>query len=131
MLLCVCAAAYLGSAARQERAADRAESSLDAGRVQRAQEQARKVDGSWLQARTARLQARAALALGDLPAAEAFVTQAVRRMPQDWSLHRDRAVLLLRLGRRAGARVAIGRALALNPRLVLPPGFAASTSDQP
>lgn len=82
-------------------------------------------------ARAARLQAEAALQQGDVPAAERAVARALRAAPNDWSLYRDQAVLLQRLGDRPGARGAIGRALGLNPRMVLPSGFSRPFSEQP
>ncbi len=56
--------------------------------------------------------------------AEAF-SQALRRDPNDWALHRDYGQVLLALGRREKARARMRRALALNPRMTLPVGFAA------
>jgi Flp pilus assembly protein TadD len=54
--------------------------------------------------------------------AEAF-SQALRRDPNDWALHRDYGQVLLQLGRREKAQARMRRALALNPRMRLPPGF--------
>ena len=57
---------------------------------------------------------------------EGAFRQAVRRDPNNWVLHRDYAIVLRRLGDRARARTRMGTALALNPRMILPPGFAAA-----
>lgn len=43
--------------------------------------------------------------------------------PSDWTLRRDWALTLLRLGDRAAAQAQMSRALALNPRMQLPRGF--------
>lgn len=51
------------------------------------------------------------------------LSAAARRSPNDWVLQRDYAIVLRALGRRAKARARMQRALALNPRLQLPPGF--------
>jgi Flp pilus assembly protein TadD len=66
------------------------------------------------------------LALGRDRDAIAAFRQALRHTPQDWVLHRDLASALLLVGARASARVEMGRALALNPKLVLPPRFVRS-----
>lgn len=55
-------------------------------------------------------------------AAVAF-SEAARRSPNDWTLQRDYAIVLRKLGRVAKARARMQRALALNPRMQLPLGF--------
>jgi Flp pilus assembly protein TadD len=70
-----------------------------------------------------RIAADTDLALGrDRDAVVAF-RRALRHNPEDWLLHRDLASSLLLLGAQASARVEMGRALELNPKLVLPAGF--------
>lgn len=90
----------------------------------------RGLDDTWIRARAARANARAALLTGDLAGAERGLTRAATWAPNDWAVQRDLAVVLLRAGHRRDARVAIRRALALNPRLELPPGFVLRPRDR-
>ena len=60
---------------------------------------------------------------GELRPARAALRAAVLRDPNNWVLQRDYAIVLLRLGERQAARERMGRAQALNPRIVLPTGF--------
>jgi Flp pilus assembly protein TadD len=62
---------------------------------------------------------------GRLAQARRAFQVAVRRDPNNWVLQRDYAGVLLALGERAKARARMSRARALNPRMPLPPGFAA------
>jgi Flp pilus assembly protein TadD len=68
-------------------------------------------------------QAYAELAAGDVPAALDQFRAAAHRDPRNFAIHRDWAVALLRAGERERARRRMAKALALNPRLILPPGF--------
>jgi Flp pilus assembly protein TadD len=61
----------------------------------------------------------------DRQASDAFAA-AARRDPNNWVIHRDWALLLQRLGNVRRARAEMGRALGLNPRMQLPPGFIRS-----
>lgn len=119
----------MGSAWRGERRLASADSALSAGHARDAERLTKGLGGQTLQARAARLDAEAALQMGDVPAAARALVVALRTAPNDWSLHRDRAVLLQRLGDATAARSEMARALALNPKLVLPPGFTASRSN--
>jgi Flp pilus assembly protein TadD len=78
--------------------------------------------------RGARIRAVAAAQLGRFDEADRALRQAIDRAPNDWSAHRDRAVLLQQLGRTAPAAAELSRALALNPRLRLPAGFVIDSS---
>lgn len=50
-------------------------------------------------------------------------TKSLQRAPNDWTVRRDLAVALLAIGQRHAAQQQMSRALELNPRLMLPPGF--------
>ncbi|MBA3327271.1 MAG: tetratricopeptide repeat protein [Solirubrobacterales bacterium] len=71
------------------------------------------------------LRGYAEAARGRFPASAPFFSRALRRDPNNWVLHRDYAVLLRLLGQREKAQARMRRALALNPRMTLPVGFAA------
>lgn len=93
------------------------------GRSQAAVRLARRAGGGPSSGRAEQIVSAAELQLGDLPAAERAAAAAVRAAPEDWARRYDHAVLLERLGRRADASREMARALARNPRLMLPPGF--------
>lgn len=63
-------------------------------------------------------------ARGENAAAAAAFSRALRRRPNDWTLQRDYASVLLGLGRRAKAQARMRQALRLNPKMMLPAGFA-------
>jgi Flp pilus assembly protein TadD len=130
-LCCLLGALWMASALRGEHRLSQAGDTLSAGQSAEARRLAASATGPAVASRAARITAEAALQQGDLAGAERAVEQALRSAPNDWSLHRDRAVLLLRLGRSEAARRAFGRALALNPHMVLPPHFSRPYSDQP
>ncbi len=70
------------------------------------------------------IRARALAELGrDRTAAHAY-RRAVQREPSDWLARRDLAVVLARAGERGAARTQMAKALALNPRMAVPFGFA-------
>lgn len=122
---CLAAGVWLFVLAGQERRLVDAGDALSAGRTARATRLADGASGPTIGGRAARTLAAAALQRGDLVEAERQITRAVRLAPNDWSLQRDRAVLLQRRGMTVSAAVVMRRALRLNPRLVLPPGFVA------
>lgn len=74
-------------------------------------------------ARALLVRAYALLGLRRGAAASTAFARAAARDPNNWVIHRDWGILLLQLGRRAQAGHEMGRALALNPRMPLPPGF--------
>lgn len=76
--------------------------------------------------RAAVLRGYAYLGTGQLSRARAAFRDAVRREPNNWVLQRDYAIALLAVGERAKAQARMGRARALNPRMLLPPGFEAA-----
>lgn len=63
--------------------------------------------------------------LGRPKSAARVLRAALRVDPDDWSTRRDLASALLATGQRRSARHQMAVALALNPRMILPPGFAA------
>ncbi len=116
-------AVWLGTVQRQEARLEDANAALARGEGNDAARLARAADGSTVRARAARTVSLAQLRLGELADAEREMSRAARFAPEDWTVHYDRAILLRRLGRREAAARAMGRALALNPRAALPPGF--------
>jgi Flp pilus assembly protein TadD len=77
-------------------------------------------------ARARLVEAEALAALGRDAAASRAFGRAAQTDPNNWAIHRDWAVVLARLGRRIRAGSEMGRALALNPRMSVPPGFLPS-----
>ncbi|MDQ3092327.1 MAG: tetratricopeptide repeat protein, partial [Actinomycetota bacterium] len=63
---------------------------------------------------------------GQIAQARTAFRNAVVRDPNNWVLQRDYAIALLGVGERAEAQARMGRARALNPRMLLPPGFEAA-----
>lgn len=122
--ICLAGALWLGGALRDEHRLRSAHAALAAGHAAEAARRADAISGHMVDARARQIEARAALLQGDLRGARAALRRAVHAIPNDWAVHRDLAVVLLRLDRRTAARREITRALALNPKLVLPPGFA-------
>jgi len=70
------------------------------------------------------IKARSRAELGMPEAAARAYRRAVQREPSDWLARRDLAVVLARAGERQAARTQMARALALNPRMRIPFGFA-------
>jgi Flp pilus assembly protein TadD len=129
---CVAGLLWMLAVARQEQRLVDADDALGAGHPARAAQLAGAASGSSVGGRAARTLAAAALQQGNLAEAERQIARAVRLAPNDWSLHRDHAVLLQRLGDRSEARDELRRALRLNPRIDAPPGFTlADTSSEP
>lgn len=79
--------------------------------------------GHPVESAAALLEARALATLErDDRALEAY-RRAARLQPASWVIPYETAIVLARAGDRAAARAQMARALALNPRLQLPPGF--------
>ena len=121
---CLALGGYLALAQRSESRLEQASDALAAGRPAAALD---KLDGlaGTAAGRASALRAQGHIAQGDLRAARRELRAAILRAPNDWVLRRDDAVVLLALGRRSPARREMRRALALNPRMELPPGFVA------
>lgn len=120
---CLVVAVWLAGSWRDARRVHRAQDAIAAGRLLDAERLAAAASGSSVAVEAARTRAVVALRLGDLARAQRDIAAALKRAPNDWALHRDDAVLLLRSGDRQGARAQIRRALELNPRMTLPDGF--------
>jgi Flp pilus assembly protein TadD len=87
---------------------------------------ARRVHGQPESDRALAAQGYALAGLGRQADAARALGRAAQAAPNDWAIHRDRAVVLLRLHRRAEAAAELKRALALNPRMRLPAAFLPS-----
>jgi Flp pilus assembly protein TadD len=128
-LACLGGAVALVGPARDEQRLHRAGIALAAGRTDRAESLAHGLTRRSVAAAAQRVVALAALQRGDIAAAGRAIDGAVASDPNDWALRLDQAVLLRRLGQTAGAQRAFERALALNPRLTVPPGFSAGPAE--
>jgi Flp pilus assembly protein TadD len=87
---------------------------------------ARRVHGQPESDRALVVQAYALAGLGRQAAAAGALERAAQAAPNDWAIHRDRALVLLRLHRRPEALAEMKRALQLNPRMRLPAAFLPS-----
>ncbi len=123
---CMLLAAYLLSVAGDERALDRANAAGLRGDYARALAEARTATGSTARARAAMTEAYALAGQGRFRAAASRFAAAARSEPRNWVVRRDWARTLLASGGRRAAQTQMRRALALNPRMRLPPGFAQS-----
>ena len=121
-LVCAVLGIYLGAASGDEGRLRQADADLRAGREADALEELSGLKGETAQ-RAQTVRGYAHLARGELDPARTALRAAVLRDPNNWVLQRDYAIVLLRLGERLGARERMGRAKALNPRILLPPGF--------
>jgi Flp pilus assembly protein TadD len=123
--LCVALGGYLLLAQRSERTLARAEDEVAAAQPAAA---LARLDGLGGQAAGRAPAVRAAGHIAQRRYAEAHrdLRAALRHDPNSWLLQRDDAIVLLALGRRLDARRALQRALALNPRMDIPPGFLAT-----
>ncbi|MTD43076.1 hypothetical protein GKE82_01830 [Conexibacter sp. W3-3-2] len=121
------AAFVLALSLQQERRVDRAESALERGNGEQAVALARRSDGPTVRPRALRIEALAALRLGELVPAERAFRAAIDRSPEDWTLRYDHAIVLRQLGREDAAAAEMGRVLQLNPLAALPPGFVSRT----
>ena len=121
-LVCASLGTYLAISSRDEARLSRAHAHVLAGRNAEALDELAGLRGE-TQLRAAALRGRAYRNSGRLQPARREFQSAVRRDPYNWVLQREYAVVLLRLGERAKARARMSRAKALNPRMLLPPGF--------
>jgi Flp pilus assembly protein TadD len=121
-LVCASLGIYLAAGARDEARLSRGQTDVLAGRNAEALDELAGLRGeSGL--RAAALRGRAYRDSGRLQRARREFQIAVRRDPNNWVLQREYAIVLLRVGARAKARARMSRAKALNPRMLLPPGF--------
>jgi Flp pilus assembly protein TadD len=122
-LVCASLGVYLAVSSRGEARLGRANADLVAGRHADALAELAGLGGETGR-RAAALRGYAYRESGQLPRARRAFQIAVRRDPNNWVLQRDYAGVLLALGERAKARARMTKARALNPRIVLPRGFA-------
>jgi Flp pilus assembly protein TadD len=120
---CLLTAGWLALHARDESALRAANTLGLHGHYAAAAARARTVHRAPAEGRALRVQAYAAAATGHLRDAAALFARAAARDPRDWELQRDWARTLLAAGRREAAARHMAAALALNPRMALPPGF--------
>jgi Flp pilus assembly protein TadD len=123
--LCVALGGYLALAQRSEQTLSRAQDELAAAQPARALARLHGLGGQ-AAGRALAVRAGAHIAQGRYAEAHLNLRAALRRDPNNWLLERDDAIVLLALDRRLAARRALQRALALNPRMDIPPGFVAS-----
>jgi len=121
-LVCASLGVYLAVSSHGESRLDHANAHLLAGRDAEALAELEGLEGETA-LRAAALRGRALRNSGRLEAAREELQTAARRDPNNWVLQREYAGVLLALGDRAKARARMSRAKALNPRMVLPPGF--------
>lgn len=122
-LVCAGLGVHLAVTSRSEAALQRAQADLLGGREAAALDELEGLDGE-AGRRAAALRGYAHRAAGRLEPARRAFQSAARRDPNNWVLQREYARVLLALGERAKARARMSRATALNPRMVLPAGFA-------
>lgn len=121
-LLCAVIGAYLALNRGGEAALKRASDDVRAGRDAQALVELKGVGGQ-AAGRTAAVRGYAYIGRGQYERAAAELSTAARHAPNDWTLQRDYAIVLRRIGARSKARARMQRALALNPRMPLPLGF--------
>ena len=97
-----------------------------AGDYRAALDNARRVRGAPEGNRALLLQGYALSGMGRRAAAARALRRAAQAEPNDWAIHRDRALVLVRLRRLREAHAEMGRALQLNPRMRLPAAFLPS-----
>jgi len=121
-LVCASLGVHLAMSSREEARLSRANADLLAGRNAEVLGELQGLEGeAGLRAQS--LRGRAYRNSGRLEQARRAFQTAVRRDPNNWVLQREYAGVLLALGERSKARSRMSRAKALNPRMVLPPGF--------
>jgi Flp pilus assembly protein TadD len=125
-LVCLLLAASMWSAAGDERRLERANAAGLRGDYRLALHEAGAVHDDAAAPRAAVTAAYALAGMRRYRAAAVRFAAAARQEPSNWTIRRDWARVLLAAGRRPQARVQMARALALNPRLRLPPGFVRS-----
>ena len=121
--VCLLMALWLGQSARDQRRVANAVELANSGDLAGAVALARRVDGRPAALRARLLEGRALTAAGRPDEAVAAFRRAATYAPSDASLHLDWAVAELARGRRRAARAQMQRALELDPKLRLPPGF--------
>ena len=124
-VVCAVLGVYLAMSSRGEARLHRADAHVLAGRNTAALAKLKGLDGEY-ERRAWVLRGYAYFGTGRLERARVELQKAVRRDPNNWVLQRDYAIVLLRLGERPKARARMRRAVALNPRMLLPPGFVLS-----
>lgn len=124
-LVCVVLGVHLAVSSRGEGRSGRANAAVLAGNHARALTELEGLDGE-VGRRASAVRGYAYFGTGQLRRARAELQKAARRDPNNWVLQRDYAIVLLRLGERPKARARMRRAVALNPRMLLPPGFVLS-----
>jgi len=122
-LACAVLGVWLAAASGDEARLERAGDDVTAGRNAQALAELDDLEGDGAD-RAAALRGYAHLGANRLKRAQAELRAAVQRDPNNWLLQRDYAVVLLRAGERSRAKARMTRALALNPRMALPEGFA-------
>lgn len=123
--ICLALGGYLARAQRSEHALARAQDAVAAGDPAAALARLNGLGGQAAD-RADAVRADAHIAQHRYGDAHHDLSAALRHDPNDWVLVRDDAVVLLALGRRPAAKAEMQRALALNPRMDLPPGFVAA-----
>jgi len=124
-LVCVVLGVHLAASSRGEARLARANAAVLAGNHARALTELEGLDGE-VGRRASAVRGYAHFGMGQLRRARAELQKAARRDPNNWVMQRDYAIVLLRLGERPKARARMRRAVALNPRMLLPPGFVLS-----
>jgi Flp pilus assembly protein TadD len=122
-LACLLASGYLALQSSAESKVRRANELGSENRLTEAITEARRVSRAPAVLRALDVEAKAARLLGRLDLADRALADALERDPSNWRLHQDRAVILLQQARKELARREMSRALALNPKMKLPPGF--------
>lgn len=121
---CFLAAAYMADRAGEASEVSAARGLDEGDRPREALDAARRAPATPPGVEALMLEARALTRLGRDDAAARAYRRAAQREPTDWMIRRDLAVVLARAGDRSAARAEMARALALNPRMTLPFGFA-------
>lgn len=122
-LVCAALAGYLALSARDERTLRTANEQGRAGQAAAALREARGLTRAPVAARAHLTAAYAALELGRTGLAVDEFEAALERDRDNWVVHRDLAIALLRAGRRRAAERRMVEAVRRNPRMRVPLGF--------
>jgi Flp pilus assembly protein TadD len=125
-VLCGAAAIYLVGQRQDAVKVERANVLGTQGRFGDAVREVAGVTGRPAQVEARSVRGRALIGVRQYAAAERELAAALGDEPKNWQLHRDRAIALHGLGRGPAADHELSLALALNPRMPLPPGFTVS-----
>jgi Flp pilus assembly protein TadD len=125
-VLCAATAIYLTGQREQAVRVERANELGTQGHFAAAAQEAARVTGRPASVEGRTVRGRALLALHRYAAADGQFAAGLRDEPKNWALHRDRAIALQALRRSSAADRELSLALALNPRMPLPPGFTVS-----